>query len=156
MHVGCAATKGRYVGSNTTIRGRIRISSELRKVIFPSTTSLSGIFICQVFTENETSTLGVEGGHSAPDRMSLGAYSILVFLFTFDTLHVGKSGLYFIRFSNYLGEQKYKIWARSAHGKCVKNRQTTKFRVGSSQPHHPIPKSDTQNASFGGPDTITT
>ena len=44
-------------------------------------------------------------------------------LVTFHTLPVGRSGPYFILLFTYIGEQKYEIWARSAHGKCVKSDQ---------------------------------
>ena len=48
-------------------------------------------------------------------------HQFLVVMVTFDTTPVGRSGQYFTRLFTYIGEQKYKVWARSAHGKFVKS-----------------------------------
>ena len=48
-------------------------------------------------------------------------------LVTFHTVPVGRSGPYFTLLFNFIAEQYCKVWARSAHGKCVKSDQNHQF-----------------------------
>ena len=48
-------------------------------------------------------------------------------LVIFHTLPVGRSGSYFILFFTQLGEEKYRVWARSAHEKSVNDGQNHHF-----------------------------
>ena len=69
----------------------------------------------------------ISGRDSVTSKWSILGSKKWVVLVTFHTLPVGRSGPYFILLSSYIAEQKYKVWARSAHGKCVKSDQNHPF-----------------------------
>ena len=55
-----------------------------------------------------------------------GTYKKVVMVI-FHTLPVDRSGPYFTLLFNFIAEQYCEVWARSAHGKCVKSDQNHQF-----------------------------